>query len=146
MRRTVCLLAAVLLALPSRGSDAPRGYDGAAEIDGIEGTWELTGIQVRANVIGSSGLVTTYRGGTFTSHSAGGGTVSGIYHLDPARKPSYLDTRPSSGAARGKNLKFIYEVKGDTLRLAYPSDPDDFRRPQAFGGEEVTVLVYKRVK
>src|SRR5262249_52284330 len=67
MRRIVCLLAGVLLVVPSLGSDAPKEYDGATERDELEGTWELVGIECRPVQEGPSNqCVVTFRGGRFT--------------------------------------------------------------------------------
>ena len=145
MRRTVCLLAGVLLCVLALGSDAPKEYDGAAEADDIQGTWELTGFEcgpVR-EAPDYKGVV-TFRGGTYTASYSDGETIRGSYRLDHARKPSHLDKRWTSGPYQGRTLECIYRVEGDTLRIAAPDHLEDVRRPQGF--DHVIVAVYKRVK
>src|SRR5262249_53107274 len=111
------------------------------------GRWWLTAIQVAgASVARPWQCVTTYRGGTFTSDYGDGGTFRGSYRVDPSNKPPRLDE--SSGAYRGRTMKLIYEIEGDTLtlRIAYMADVDHFRRPQGFDDKGVIVQVYKRVR
>jgi uncharacterized protein (TIGR03067 family) len=149
MRRIVCLLAGVLLVVPSLGSDAPKEYDGATERDELEGTWELVGIECRPVQEGPSNqCVVTFRGGRFTKSYGDGDTLRGSYRLDPARKPSHLDQYLSTGPFQGRTQECIYRIDGDTLRIALSTsrgDSDDFRRPQGFD-RPVVLSVYKRVK
>ena len=138
MRRTVCLLAA-LLVLPSLGSDAPKEYDGSMEEPSIEGTWR------RTTASGHS-LVMTFHSGDFTL--AVGNTVlgRGSYRIDSSRNPRLLDKAPTYGAYKGATVKCLYHIDGGgALRIAYtPSDPE--QRPRWFTGEGVEVETYKRVR
>ena len=146
MRRTVCLLAVVLLVVPSLGSDAPRGYDGEAVWDDeLQGTWqwdEFNGRKVETNLR----EVLTFRSGTYTSSYSDGDTFRGSYRLDPTRKPPHLDEVPSNGPYRGQTVKYIYQLDRDTLRIAFMAAEDDMRRPQGFNDKGVYVETYKRVK
>ena len=39
MRRTILLLAGVLLSVAALGSDSPKEYGSDIEMEGVEGTW-----------------------------------------------------------------------------------------------------------
>jgi hypothetical protein len=73
MRRTILLLAGVLLSAVALGSDSPKEYDDKTEVAGIEGTWQLTedefnGVKMKP----CTQLVTSYRSGTYTCQSLSG--------------------------------------------------------------------------
>ena len=148
MRRTICLLAVVLLVVPSLGLDAPREYDGAAEpIDDIRGAWELTAQEIGGEMAVPVGrYVVTYRAGAFFKNYANHATSQGSYRLDRAGKPARLDWCLSDEESRGLIVKFIYEVKEDTLRVAYLARKSRYRHPEGFNEEGVIVEHYKRVK
>jgi uncharacterized protein (TIGR03067 family) len=144
--RRLCLPLAALLVLPLLGSDAPRGYDGATEADDIQGTWEFTRYEYGGRAARAPHFrdVTTYRGGTFTTARGDGDTIRGSYRLDPASKPSRLVKCPVVGPQQGRATQLIYEVNGDTLRVAELFDADG--HPQGFKDRGVVVLVYTRAK
>jgi uncharacterized protein (TIGR03067 family) len=145
MRRIVCLLAGVLLVVPSLGSDAPKEYDGATvQVDELEGTWRMTendGMMVDP----TSQRVTTFRSRTYTINWNDGDTDRGSYRIDSTHNPPRLSWVPSSGPWSGHTTTAIYQIDGDTLRLAFYGFGDD--PPEGF---EVTgryfVQTYKRVK
>src|SRR6478672_4540007 len=118
MRRIVWLLAGVLLVVPSLGSDAPKGYDGATEDVGIEGTWRLTEYEIDgAKREPNFRCVLTLRNGTFTVHYTNDeDTIRGSYRLDPTRNPPHLDWLPSNGGGKGQTLLFIYQIDGGSFR------------------------------
>jgi uncharacterized protein (TIGR03067 family) len=134
----MCLLAGVWLCVVALGSDSPKGYDGATEESGIEGTWRWT-------TASGHSLVMTFHSGGFTL--AIGNTVlgRGSYRIDSSRNPLFLDKLPTYGPYKGVTVKCLYQIDGGALRIAYtPSDPE--QRPQWFTGEGVEVETYKRVR
>jgi uncharacterized protein (TIGR03067 family) len=146
MRRFVCLLAVALLAVPSLGSDAPTEYEGATEAAGIEGAWQLVafeyqGGRVKPDLQG----VLTCRGETFALAYNSVESLRGSYRVDPAQSPPQLDWVPSGGELKGKTLKLLYRIDGDTLTVAFRTG-DDWSRPQGFGGKGVATETYRRVK
>jgi uncharacterized protein (TIGR03067 family) len=145
MRRTVLMLAGVLLSVVALGSDSPKEYDNATTLGPLEGTWQLTEIQCNGHKINLDfQMVVTYRGGTYMLND--GETFRGRYRVDPNRNLAYLDRIPSCGYSRGQTFKFIYQIEGDTLRIAYTHAPEDTPRPQGFNDAGVFVDTYKRVK
>ena len=145
MCRTVCLLAVALLALPSPGSDSPKGYDGAAEADDIQGTWELIAIECNLETISHRECVATYRGGTHTVSYGHRDAIIWSYRLDTTHKPAHLDWVMPTGEFAGWTTECIYQIDGDMLRIAF-NNGDDGKRPRGFDEAELFVTIYKRVK
>ena len=145
--RRLPLLFAVLLVLPLFGSDSPKEYDDKTIVDPLVGTWRLIEIEndgMKAKF--PAEYVWTYGGETYTLDYGMGRTIRGVYHTDPARKPSHLDYFPANGPNQGKTLLFIYQIEGETLRTAHVVKSTDVQRPQGFNDKGVGVLTYKRVK
>jgi uncharacterized protein (TIGR03067 family) len=73
--------------------------------------------------------------------------VGGKCAIDPTTKPASIDMTTTEGAGAGDVAAGIYEVDGDTMKLAYgvktKALPD---RPRSFGGEGIIVLTLKRKK
>jgi uncharacterized protein (TIGR03067 family) len=147
MRRTI-LLAGVLLSVVALGSDSPKGYDDKTEVAGIEGTWRLTELEFHGRKIDLPvQRVTTLRGETYTVNVSKGEILRGSFHIDPAHKPPHLDWMPTSGTFKGHTVKCIYQIDGDTLRIASNPGVDDKKQyPQGFNDNGAVVETYKRVK
>jgi uncharacterized protein (TIGR03067 family) len=143
MRRTICLLAA-LLAVSSLGSDAPKEYDGiAAWDDGLQGSWQLILSETSDWSLTSDGLVTTYRNGT-RSIAYPDGICDCAYRADVASRPTQLDIIQMEGEEQGGTRQSIYRVEGRTLWVAeYQKKPG---RPQSFEDAGLIIRTYKRVK
>jgi uncharacterized protein (TIGR03067 family) len=138
MRRTVCLLAVVLIVPPSLGFDSPKAYDGATvQVDELEGTWRLVAVEFNGIKMVSDHLVYAFRSGTITFKVRGAETWRGSYRTDPTRKPSDLDMYAT---------KWIYQIDGDMLWMAYV--PFKFRdsRPTGFDDQGISIQTFKRVK
>src|SRR5262249_44083665 len=137
MRRTVRLLAVVLLVLPLLGSDLPKEYDGVTERDDVQGTWELVEWTFDGQSFGGEGtMVTNYRFGTKVVRYWDSRTITGRYRTDPTRTPPSLDEIRSDGDYQGQAIRWIYRVEGDTLRIAH-LNMDPTRRPQTFHDKDV---------
>jgi uncharacterized protein (TIGR03067 family) len=147
MRRTVLLLAGVLLAVVALGSDSPKDYDDKTEVAGIEGTWRLIELESSGKKQKpSTQHVLTIHNGTYTYVDGEGDPVRVNCQIDPARNPPHLNIIPSIGFYQGVT---IYQIKGDTLRIAkLPIILGDQRpkRPQGFNDQDVHIETYKRVK
>ena len=148
MRRIVCLLAVVLLVVPSLSSDTPKEYDGATEEPSIEGTWELDS----SGCVGRESpphplyrpCIQTYRRGKWTYQQAGRVLEEGTYTADSRRKLAFLDETKTSGEAAGRTRECIYRIDGDTLRTAFRLD--ERGRPQSFDEDDLFIIIYKRVR
>jgi uncharacterized protein (TIGR03067 family) len=148
MRRTVLLLAGVLLAAVALGSDSPKEYGDATKYVGIDGTWQLYEIKFNGERYKRPYQeVTTLRGGTFTGfYSDKYVMLSGSYSLTPDHQPPQLTFTPSNGPFQGQALNFIYQIDSETLKIAYVFGQQNKERPQSFDEGGVDVKTYKRVK
>jgi uncharacterized protein (TIGR03067 family) len=148
MRRTVYSVCAVLLVVVGLGSDSPREYDDKTEVAGIEGTWRFT----ESELVGHKKWkaeweeVRYYRRETYTYNGRVGETDRGRYRIERTRKPSHFDYTPSNGYHQGQTIKCLYELHGDTLKIAERATWDDVRRPLGFDEVGVIVRTYKRVR
>jgi len=148
MRRFVCLLAGVLLVMPTLGSDTLREYDGEAVWDdGLQGTWQF--VEGRSSgeikiLVPGGPVVRTFRRGRWEYRLNGELESEGVYATDTSRNPAYLDeTTMAEGQAAGKTRKLLYRIDGDTLRTAISSDGSE--RPDRFD-ESLYIVTWKRVK
>ena len=140
-------LLAPLLVLPLLGSDTPKEYGDKTEVIGIEGTWR----QVEEEFQGHTKKperhwLLTIRGETYTEDDGQGIKVFWRYRVDNTRKTPHLDLLSSSGSVSQKG---IYQVDENRLRIAFyfvELDDKERRRPTTFGGENVIIATYKRVK
>jgi uncharacterized protein (TIGR03067 family) len=144
MRRTVCLLAA-LLVLPSLGSDAPKEYDGTTEA-GLEGVWE----RVSATPAGGKAVIAlpgecveTFRDGRWVYRHKGRLVSEGVYRADYTRRPCALDESTTAEHEAGITRRFIFRLDGDTLRTAFV--PGSRERPKSFDETGAWVATWKRV-
>jgi uncharacterized protein (TIGR03067 family) len=110
-------------------------YDGATEIDRVEGTWRSTSAPPVQYTI-------TYRGGRYRIDE----THRGRYRIDATRTPPHLDLVPEVGTSTGRTSMFIFQIEGDTLRIAWRLPPNEATRPQAFDEKGVVIATYNRVK
>src|SRR5262245_631196 len=110
MRRIACLLAVLLLVLPSLGSDAPKEYDETvAWEDGLQGSWLLVGQEFNGKPVDFVESVQTFRNGKYTTKDKHG-SVAGTYTIDASQKPAHLDEVPSEGPDYGRRRKTVYQL------------------------------------
>jgi uncharacterized protein (TIGR03067 family) len=144
MRRETLLLAA-LLALPLLGSDPSERYDGAAEPDGIEGTWVRVAAERdgrKADII--AGSLTFLGGGRLLEETTGAAPRAGRFKLDNGPRPARLDIEYASDPP-GLGRKFICQVGGDTLKVGFAVDLTA-ARPGSFADRGTLIVTYRRVK
>jgi uncharacterized protein (TIGR03067 family) len=71
------------------------------------------------------------------------------YKVDAANYPKTIDLTPDRGPAKGKALKGIYELDGNTLKICYVSpateQPEKAERPKEIGAKGTVTLVFGRV-
>jgi uncharacterized protein (TIGR03067 family) len=144
MRRTILLLAGVLLAVAALGSDSPKQYDDKTELAGIEGTWRRIETELGGRKINLGGDVRTFRNGTYTINWSDSDMWQGTYHINQTFTPHHFDWIPSRGDYKGQTLKCIYQIDGDTLKIANKIVGEE--RPQGFNDDGLAVSIYKRVK
>jgi uncharacterized protein (TIGR03067 family) len=140
MRRTICLLAVVVLALPLLGSDSPREYNGTTEVDELQGEWHLIAVRFNGEETAFPGVGIVFRAGKFGGLLPSNNSL-GTYRADVARTPAHLDlTKTNDGWTRA----CICRVDDDTLWVANENSYTD--RPKGFDGKDIVLCIYRRVK
>ena len=140
--RRVLFPFAVLLVLLLLGSDSPKEHDDQIVVDPLEGTWRLIDFEIDGKKKDDpDSHLRTFRSGTYTFSDGCG--EPGHYHIDTTCKPPHLDEFPSSGPF--KYHPMIYQIDGNTLRIAFTTLLQKMRRPQGFNDESVRIYTYKRV-
>ncbi len=136
MRRTVLLLAGVLPSVVALGSDSPKEYDNRVKVvDELQGKWQLTEFEDKtANRKPGWQCVKTFRSGICMFQWTDGDTIQTRYYIDTTRKPPHLDM---------DTYKCLYQIDGNTLRIAWRNDQ---QRPQGFKDDGVNINIYERVK
>jgi uncharacterized protein (TIGR03067 family) len=145
MSRTVCLLAGVLLVVPSLGSDAPKEYDGTvAWDDELQGSWLLVGVDFNGKAVDFVESVQTFRNGKYTTKDKNG-TTAGTYIIDASQTPAHLDEVPSEGPDTGRRRKTVYQLDGNTLKKAASPFWAD-QRPKSLDDKTSALVVIYTLK
>jgi uncharacterized protein (TIGR03067 family) len=145
MRRTVLLLAGVLLSAVALGSDSPKEYDDSMKVDLLEGEWRMVEVEVDGVKPPFVGFVETYRDASWGAKSEGNETHQGRYKINTSQRPARLDLIPADGPFAGVTRRYIYQVSGDVLKTAEAMGSDE--RPKRFDEKRgVVICTYKRVK
>lgn len=108
-------------------------------------TWEADGKAVPDARLKDGKLVLD--GDAYTVTLADMGTVQGTQKLDPTKEPKTIDIKDATGSNKGQTCLGIYEIEGDTLRVAFA--PAGKPRPTKFTTEADSgqwLHVWKRVK
>lgn len=118
-------LALVLVLLLAAG--ATRGQ--TAGLDALEGRWVVTGAEAGGEPFDTVvGGVLTVTGNDFIIRTAAGTVLTGTLAADASAVPAALDLLHADGT----RWAAIYELEGETLRLAYVVDDGVTPRPRDF--------------
>jgi uncharacterized protein (TIGR03067 family) len=74
--------------------------------------------------------------------------VEATYKIDPGQKIKTIDLKPTDGPEKGKTIKGIYVIDGDTLKICAASKSDN-DRPKVFATEKGSgsvLMVLKKEK
>ena len=121
----------------------------ADDLKAMEGTWKVESAEAGGQKIESEDVlaivvkITGARYEVRVKDKIDGGTLS----LDETKTPKTLDATDTEGDDVGKVVKAIYELTGDTLKVAYTLDGGE--RPKEFAtkeGSPVLLVTYKREK
>jgi uncharacterized protein (TIGR03067 family) len=87
------------------------------------------------------GKIAVHRGGKLDSYMA--------YKADATDYPKTIDLVPDRGPAKGKVLRGIYELDGNTLKICHVSpitpDPEKAERPREMGAKDTVTWTFGRV-
>jgi uncharacterized protein (TIGR03067 family) len=144
MRRWTPLLAALVVVV-LLGSDSPKGYDDATDLDELQGRWELV-LQVYDHRQSLAPAVEGSDIETFWDHRwlRDGRRDSLLYRTDARQRPAHLDTLFTTGDGQRGTMRYIFRRDGDTLQIAHMDNMSV--RPLSFHEPGIFVFTYKRVK
>ena len=143
-------LSLVGAALLVAAQEPPPKADAKAEMKKMEGTWTIE--KTLAN--GKEGIPDEERmkarlviKGNKRTITVDGETVAeSSYTLDPSAKPKGITIKVLTGGLEGKELKGIYELEGDTLKIAVGLDGETPKNFESKEGNNVLLQVFKRAK
>ena len=120
------------------------------------GTWEQTErLKDGKPAAGStaSGVTVKFNGREFHFFDNGKEIQSGTYTFDLSKSPRTIDILVKEDTAKvedrdvkGKTLLYVYEVKGDTLKMAGPHDNMPSARPSDLTGSVGYLYTFKKIK
>jgi uncharacterized protein (TIGR03067 family) len=143
---TPALLAAVLLAEPPAEEAVKK------ELARLEGTWVIEkmtfdGTDISPDQLRTANSRLVLKGNTFKLMAGDKVIDEGTYQPDPGAKPRAWDIVSTAGPNKGKTIKAIYELDGETLRACYGGANQP--RPTEFSSKPKSgqaLAVYKRAK
>jgi uncharacterized protein (TIGR03067 family) len=146
--RTRALL--VWVAVLGIAAAPPRADEATWERWRLQGTWEMTGLEVNGEEVPAkklAGTTLTIKGDKYITKVKD--TAREVtFTLDPAKDPKAIDMFFPDGAELPKLSKGIYELDGDTLRICrHQMAGED--RPRSFvtmAGTNLFVVTWKRIK
>jgi uncharacterized protein (TIGR03067 family) len=112
-------------AVPAK--DGPT--DARQDQKGLAGTWKVVTIGGNGKAMPPEGIgdmKVTISGQQYTASKSGRIIEQATMTTDPSRQPKTIDLTFTQGEAKGQTLLGIYEVTGDTWRLAL-SEPGKVR-------------------
>ena len=117
----------------------------------FQGTWQLLSIEADVSQLSAlcpddlSRARLTIQGDRCTL-MLGGTRWQGIYMITAGGRPKALDLAITAGPDKGKRVRALYALTGDTLRLCYYPRPGA-ERPAGFTrapGSDVLVIIWQR--
>ena len=155
MTRALPLLAAIFCAAawhaPAAARDGGRAPEsGAAEPAGdpLRGTWVVEALEIRGKKIDGPRemeLIVTFEAGGKVTLQDGRRNETASYKLNEGKRPREIDvTRPRGGNPNAtETILGLYEIQGDTLRIAFSAGGPNDVRPSSFE-EDAAVVILKR--
>jgi uncharacterized protein (TIGR03067 family) len=147
MIRLMALFACCLLLSSASLGNKPDD-EAAKELKALVGKWKLE----KAELGGKDALALLkdlkfeiLEGGKYVIQL--GEKDEGTFTVDPAKKPAEMDIKGTDGPNKGKTIKAIYKIDGDTVTICYELGGGD--RPTKFESKADTkqfLAVYKREK
>jgi uncharacterized protein (TIGR03067 family) len=135
------------VALSGAADHAKPGPAITAELQKLQGTWQVVRVESAGKVLPSDmtkDWTLKIEGSSYTMRE-GDRTIQGDYKLGALTSPRAIDAIRTSGTDKGKTLWGIYEIEGDRLVMCF-TEPNGHERPKQFttagkdGGQSLYVL------
>jgi uncharacterized protein (TIGR03067 family) len=158
MRPITPLLAIALLSLAAQGAPAPfpKSDTGKADLAKMQGTWErVSNVYVdsrRAAWVGFPGLTFKVRGSGMTDdvtdRQDDKPPLRWTFTLDARKRPKAIDLKPAEGRFKGRQLRGVYSLDGDSLMICWAESDREVDRPKDLTSKQPGqwLEVFKRVK
>ena len=135
----IALVVSLLITHAARAEEAKNAAkDAASDRQSLRGTWKV----VKKIKNGQSENVKdhpeslTFSGDSVTHAKGDEKAGDGTFALDEAKTPKRITFKGTGGAHAGTVFEAIYELKGDTLRIAYGTGRNAKTPPKDFTGGE----------
>jgi uncharacterized protein (TIGR03067 family) len=148
MTRAIVLIACWALFVSTTRGQKPDDA-AAADMKAMVGKWKVEKAE-----IGGKDALPLFKDYTLEIAEGGKYTVLigalkdiGAFTVDPSKKPAEMDIKGTEGPNKGKTIKTIYQLDGDTLTVCY--DLGGVARPTKFETKADTkefLAVYRREK
>ncbi len=115
--------------------------------DKLKGTWDIVSMEIEGKKAPEEfvkGQTLTFEGDKLI-HEEKGKKEPATFKIDAAQKPAHLDMSPTEGPEKGKTVKMIFEITGDTLKIAGGKGPES-PRPKGFDDKGIMIITLKRAK
>jgi uncharacterized protein (TIGR03067 family) len=149
MIRSVALLTCfVLLSSTTLGQNPGEAND--AELKALVGKYKIEKVE-----LGGTDTTEHLKEMKFDIHDGGKYTAQlgeiiddATFTVDAAKKPREMDIKPTGGPQKGKLVRVIYKLDGDTLTMCYDHEKPENRQSKFESKEGTTVLLitFKREK
>ena len=116
-------LTTLALALVGLGGFA-AGSAVAGDQESLQGTWTLKTASLDGKTLGRVSVDYIFAGETLTVHPATGKDVKATFKLEITSNPKVLVVQRDQHAPGDKPDHTPYELDGDTLKIAFPSEDE----------------------
>ena len=117
-----------------------------ADLEQLQGTWILSALEIDGKSIPAPAGAGTFifeKDKKLVMKEKGKKDKEGTFKLDARKSPRELDL---IGAKDKEVMQTIYQLEGDTLKLAFSSEGPKGARPTAFDSKKAAIMVLKRQK
>ncbi len=120
------------------------------ELERLQGTWALVGLEVNGEAVPEAklqGTTLVIKGDKYVTHVKGNKHETTI-EVDPGKKPKAIDMYFPDGTNAPKLSKGVYELDGDTLKVCRHQTPGEDRPSQigSWPNTNLFVVTWKRQK
>jgi uncharacterized protein (TIGR03067 family) len=137
-----------LLAVAVLGGMAAAEEKADADLEKLQGAWVLTGLESDGKTIPAqegAGTIIFGKDKKLVLKEKGKKDKDGTFKMDASKDPKELDLIGSTDKENGV-MQTIYQLDGDTLKLAYSAEGPKGKRPTSFDSKKAAIMILKRQK